>query len=129
MDPVSIAPDGYRDLRDHLAWGDAGRRRIVLVAGEDAVRFVDGFCTASLAALALTTGAVALSGCGESDAQVTVFDSVGFALEDLSALRYVHALSQKLGVGSTVQLVPEMADPKDLFACATAARPVLRKAA
>ena len=55
--------------------------------------------------------------------------SVGFALEDLSALRYVHALSQKLGVGSTVQLVPEMADPKDLFACATAARPVLRKAA
>ena len=52
MDPVSIAPDGYRDLRDHLAWGDAGRRRIVLVAGEDAVRFVDGFCTASLAALA-----------------------------------------------------------------------------
>ena len=37
--------------------------------------------------------------------------------------------AQKLGVGSTVQLVPEMADPKDLFACATAARPVLRKAA
>ena len=56
MDPVSIAPDGYRDLRDHLAWGDAGRRRIVLVAGEDAVRFVDGFCTASLAALALGSG-------------------------------------------------------------------------
>ena len=56
MDPVSIAPDGYRDLRDHLAWGDAGRRRIVLVAGEDAVRFVDGFCTASLAALAPGSG-------------------------------------------------------------------------
>jgi folate-binding protein YgfZ len=51
MAPVSFAPDGYRDLRDHLAWGDAGRRRIVLVAGEDAVRFVDGFCTASLATL------------------------------------------------------------------------------
>ena len=61
--------------------------------------------------------------------QVTLFDSVGFALEDLSALRYVHALSQKLGVGSTVQLVPDLPDPKDLFACATAARPVLRKAA
>ena len=56
MAPVSIAPDGYRDLRDHLAWGDAGRRRIVLVAGEDAVRFVDGFCTASLAALAPGAG-------------------------------------------------------------------------
>lgn len=56
MDPFSIAPDGYRDLRDHLIWGDAGRRRIVLVAGEDAARFVDGFCTASLAALAPGAG-------------------------------------------------------------------------
>jgi ornithine cyclodeaminase len=65
----------------------------------------------------------------DNAAQVTLFDSVGFALEDLSALRYVHALSQKLGVGSTVQLVPDLPDPKDLFACATAARPALRKAA
>jgi ornithine cyclodeaminase len=62
-------------------------------------------------------------------AQVTLFDSVGFALEDLSALRYVHQLSQKLGVGSTVDLVPTLRDPKDLFGCATAARPALRKAA
>jgi ornithine cyclodeaminase len=61
--------------------------------------------------------------------QVTLFDSVGFALEDLSALRYVHQLAQKLGVGSTVDLVPDLRDPKDLFGCATAARPVLRKAA
>ncbi|WP_296510787.1 ornithine cyclodeaminase [Rhodoferax sp.] len=65
----------------------------------------------------------------DSAEQVTLFDSVGFALEDLSALRYVHALSKKLGVGSTVQLVPDLADPKDLFACATAARAPLRKAA
>ena len=56
MAPVSIAPDGYRDLRDHLAWGDAGRRHMVLVVGEDAVRFVDGFCTASLASLVAGTG-------------------------------------------------------------------------
>jgi ornithine cyclodeaminase len=65
----------------------------------------------------------------DSAEQVTLFDSVGFALEDLSALRYVHALSKKLGVGSTVQLVPDLADPKDLFACATTARAPLRKAA
>ena len=61
------------------------------------------------------------------------------ALEDLSALRYVHALSQKLSIGSTVDLVPALQDPKDLFGCATAAataantvkavRPVLRKVA
>ena len=73
---------------------------------------------------------------GRDDAdQVTLFDSVGFALEDLSALRYVHALSQKLAIGSTVDLVPALQDPKDLFGCATAAktakamRPMLRKVA
>jgi ornithine cyclodeaminase len=67
---------------------------------------------------------------GREDAQqVTLFDSVGFALEDLSALRYVHALSQQLGIGSTVQLVPDLPNPKDLFACATAASAPLRRAA
>lgn len=67
---------------------------------------------------------------GRDDAaQVTLFDSVGFALEDLSALRYIHQLSQKLGIGSTVDLVPTLLDPKNLFGCATAARPPLRKVA
>ena len=61
--------------------------------------------------------------------QVTLFDSVGFALEDLSALRYIHALSQKLGVGSTVDMIPALRNPKDLFACAAAARATLRQAA
>lgn len=52
MAPSSPLPDGYRDLRDHVAWADAGRRSTVLVSGEDAVRFVDGFCTAALSTLA-----------------------------------------------------------------------------
>jgi ornithine cyclodeaminase len=65
----------------------------------------------------------------DSAEQVTLFDSVGFALEDLSALRYVHALSQKLGIGSTLDLVPTLDDPKNLFGCAMAARPRLRRAA
>ncbi len=47
--------------------------------------------------------------------QVTVFDSVGFALEDYSALRYVHALALELGIGDEVALVPPGANPKDLF--------------
>ena len=51
----------------------------------------------------------------ESDAQVTVFDSVGFALEDFSALRYVHDLAQAHGIGQKVDLVPPVDDPKDLF--------------
>ena len=61
--------------------------------------------------------------------QVTLFDSVGFALEDVSALRYIHTLSQKLGIGSTAYLVPALSDAKNLFAFATAARPALRQAA
>ena len=51
----------------------------------------------------------------ESDAAVTVFDSVGFALEDYAALRYVHRLALQLGVGTEVALVPSADDPKDLF--------------
>jgi ornithine cyclodeaminase len=47
--------------------------------------------------------------------QVTVFDSVGFALEDFSALRLMGALARGLGLGQPVDLVPRLADPKDLF--------------
>jgi ornithine cyclodeaminase len=51
----------------------------------------------------------------ESVDQVTVFDSVGFALEDYSTLRYVLALVERLGLGQDVELVPSAEDPKDLF--------------
>jgi ornithine cyclodeaminase len=47
--------------------------------------------------------------------QVTVFDSVGFALEDYSALRYVHELALARDIGDDVALVPPGANPKDLF--------------
>ena len=50
------------------------------------------------------------------DAQVTVFDSVGFALEDYAVLRFMHDAALELGVGQTLALIPELADPKDLFA-------------
>ena len=48
-------------------------------------------------------------------AAVTLFDSVGFALEDFSALRYMRACAQRLGLGQPLALVPRLADPKDLF--------------
>ncbi len=51
----------------------------------------------------------------QDDAQVTVFDSVGFALEDYSVLRYVHQQAARLGLGCEVELVPAAEDPKDLF--------------
>jgi ornithine cyclodeaminase len=49
-------------------------------------------------------------------AQITVFDSVGFALEDFSALRYMRDSATALGMVRTLQLIPELDNPKNLFA-------------
>ncbi|MGY0197310.1 ornithine cyclodeaminase [Leptothrix sp. BB-4] len=49
------------------------------------------------------------------DDEVTVFDSVGFALEDHSALRWLRDSARELGLGEPLALVPEQQDPKDLF--------------
>ena len=51
-----------------------------------------------------------------SSETVTVFDSVGFALEDFAALRFMRDAAASLGLGETIDLIPEMADPKNLFA-------------
>ena len=48
--------------------------------------------------------------------EVTLFDSVGFALEDHSALRYVLDVAEALDIGSEIELVPTLQDPKNLFA-------------
>ena len=50
-----------------------------------------------------------------SAAAVTVFDSVGFALEDYAALRLMTELARSLGLGQPVDLIPALTDPKDLF--------------
>ncbi|MFX1677757.1 ornithine cyclodeaminase [Mitsuaria sp. CC2] len=47
--------------------------------------------------------------------EVTVFDSVGFALEDFATLRWLGDRAEALGLGRELTLVPEMDDPKDLF--------------
>ena len=53
---------------------------------------------------------------GRDDAaQVTVFDSVGFALEDFSALRFMYDTASALGLGERITLIPQLADPKNLF--------------
>ena len=48
-------------------------------------------------------------------AEVTVFDSVGFALEDFSALRYLYQQATHLGIGARLHLVPTLDDPRDLY--------------
>jgi ornithine cyclodeaminase len=51
-----------------------------------------------------------------SPQDITVFDSVGFALEDYSALRFLHALLQEeKSLRRDIDLVPQLQDPKDLF--------------
>jgi len=47
--------------------------------------------------------------------QVTLFDSVGFALEDFAALRYLHDQAQALHLGAPLALIPQLVNPKDLY--------------
>ena len=65
----------------------------------------------------------------QSAQQVTIFDSVGFALEDFSALRYLHHVALEQGVGSEIHLVPQMQDPKNLFGVVAPRTSSLRRAA
>lgn len=50
-----------------------------------------------------------------SVSQVTVFDSVGFALEDYSALSFIRDMAQEHHIGKAIELVPALQDPKNLF--------------
>jgi ornithine cyclodeaminase len=51
----------------------------------------------------------------ESEKEITLFDSVGFALEDFAILKLIYALSEKYHIGQDVDMIPMMDDPKDLF--------------
>ena len=46
---------------------------------------------------------------------ITLFDSVGYALEDFSALRLVYSLMREHRMGKPLNLLPELKDPRDLF--------------
>lgn len=64
-----------------------------------------------------------------TDQEITVFDSVGFALEDYSALRLLRDLAKELALGAPVGLIPNLADPKDLYGHLLAEAPVALKRA
>jgi ornithine cyclodeaminase len=59
-----------------------------------------------------------------SSDQVTIFDSVGFAIEDFSALRHLRTSVAGTGLAQEIDLVAEPEDPKDLFGFANAPVPV-----
>ncbi|WP_341946629.1 ornithine cyclodeaminase [Microbacterium sp. LWH11-1.2] len=56
--------------------------------------------------------------------QITIFDSVGFAIEDFSALRHLRASIAGTDLGREIDLVAAPDDPKDLFGFTTVPVPV-----
>lgn len=50
-----------------------------------------------------------------SASQVTLFDSVGFAVEDFSALRYIRAKVAETGLADQLDMIADPDDPRDLF--------------
>jgi ornithine cyclodeaminase len=50
-----------------------------------------------------------------SDADVTMFDSVGFAMEDFSALRFMQGAALAQSLGQSMDLIPHLSDPKNLY--------------
>jgi ornithine cyclodeaminase len=58
-----------------------------------------------------------------SDSQITLFDSVGFAIEDFSALRYIRNSALKMGTYRMIDLVADPDDPRDLFGMVARAAP------
>lgn len=58
-----------------------------------------------------------------SDRQITLFDSVGFAIEDFSALRYVRDQLEQTGLYHALDLLADPDDPRDLFGMLQRATP------
>jgi ornithine cyclodeaminase len=59
----------------------------------------------------------------QAERDVTIFDSVGFALNDFSSLRYLHRLNSELHGSEHIDLIPRLEDPKDLFGALAHAAP------
>ncbi len=49
------------------------------------------------------------------DRQITLFDSVGFAIEDFSALRYIKNVIEDAGFYEPLDMLADPDDPRDLF--------------
>jgi ornithine cyclodeaminase len=51
-----------------------------------------------------------------SQRAVTIFDAVGFAIEDFSVLRLLRDLADEMEIDDEIDLIARPADPKNLFA-------------
>ncbi len=57
-----------------------------------------------------------------SNSQITLFDSVGFATEDFSALRYIRDRLEETGHFVELDMIADPDDPRDLFGMIERAR-------
>ena len=51
----------------------------------------------------------------QSNSEITLFDGVGFAIEDFSALRYVHSIIRDTPFFTNLDMIADPDDPRDLF--------------
>lgn len=51
----------------------------------------------------------------QHDQEVFIFDSVGFAIEDFSVLRFLYENRERFELGRDINLLPALQDPKALF--------------
>ena len=58
----------------------------------------------------------------QSPQEVTLFDSVGFAIEDFAALRYVRSKLAETGLFTQLDMIADPDDPRDLFGMLQRAR-------
>ncbi|MDO4594586.1 MAG: ornithine cyclodeaminase [Tissierellia bacterium] len=49
------------------------------------------------------------------DSDITIFDSVGFAIEDYSILRMIYEIAKEEDLGKEISMVPVLDDPKNLY--------------
>lgn len=47
--------------------------------------------------------------------EITLFDCVGFAIEDFSILNLMYKLAKELDIGTDLNIIPELDDPKNLY--------------
>lgn len=60
----------------------------------------------------------------QSADEITIFDSVGFAIADFAALRYLRDATAGTDLQRQIDLVADPDDPKDLFSLVTSLKPV-----
>lgn len=62
----------------------------------------------------------------ETDDEITIYDSVGFSLEDYSVLRYVYQLAKDYNGGTSIPMIPDIQDPKNLYSALLQSQPMKR---